>query len=347
MRFDRTKIIAIKNKIIAFLTKAKEVTYDLHLLFKTLPFRTRLIIIVVFFLSATFFGISIKNQPQAKKSFYRKGQTNARNIVKFIDQCLEALNSIYRVGHNYMLLGMKETRTWTNDFKDITNVQLSVDLYVARGYFERFREDLDNVEPFSQASEDIKELLNRAAAERIEAVNLYTSGFLLKEQIGKTLLNNFLTDKNKLKALPIPTYHGEVEEGLSKIPLANSFLVEALEKIKLVTDEAKLGHFYDSTIASLIGYYSEAIETEFDSYIREGRNSLDDKNYYQAIIAYSKALRIKAQDKDSFLALAQAYTGIGDKEKAEGVLTHVKQIYPEDKIISDLGAAVNPLTKPQ
>jgi tetratricopeptide (TPR) repeat protein len=245
-----------------------------------------------------------------------------------------------------MLRGMKETRTWTNDYKDITNVQLSVDLYVARGYFERLREDLDNIEEFSQASEEIKGLLNRAAVARIDAVNLYTSGFLLKEQIGKTLLSNFLTDKDKTRTLPIPQYHGEIEEGLSKIPLANSFVVEALEKMKMITDEARLGHFYDSTIASLIGYYSETIDTDFDSYIREGRNFSDTKDYYKAISAYSKALRVKPQDKDSLLALAQAYVGIGDTEKAEGILAQAKQLYPEDKSVSALDAAVNPSTKP-
>jgi len=334
MKFNQIKIPDIKKKSVEYFSKTKDILTDLYLLFKTLPRHTKFIIVSAVLVSIVFMGSTVKKEPQGKKTFYRKDQTNARNIVKFIDQCLEELNSIYRVGHNYMLRGMKETRTWTNDYKDITNVQLSVDLYVARGYFERFREDLDNVEPFSRASEDIKELLSRAAAQRIEAVNLYTSGFLLKEQIGKTLLNNFLTDKDKTRPLPIPKYHGEIEEGLSKIPLANSFLVEALEKIKLVTDEAQLDHFYDAAIASLIGYYSEAIETEFDSYIREGRKSLNDKNYYQAIIAYSRALKVRPEDKDALVSLAQAYTGIGDKEKSEGVITKVKQLYPEDKSIA-------------
>jgi len=341
------KVPDIKGKAVEFFHRTKDVLSDLYLLFKTLPRNTRLIIMAMVAVSFVFIsGNMIKKQSPGKKSFYPKEQTNARNIVKLIDQCLEGLNGIYRAGHNYMLRGMKETRTWTNDYKDITNVQLSVDLYVARGYFERMREDLDNIEEFSQASEEIKGLLNRAAAARIDAVNLYTSGFLLKEQIGKTFLNNFLTNKNRTKPLPIPQYHGEIEVGLSKIPLANSFVVEALEKMKMITDEAQLRHFYDSTIASLIGYYSEAIDTDFDSYIREGRNSSDTKDYYRAIIAYSKALRVKPQDKDSLLALAQAYTGIGDKEKAEGILAQAKQLYPDDKSISDLNAVVNLPTKP-
>jgi len=335
MKFDRAKFTAIRNKIIAFWAKVKEVLSDLYLLFTTLPFKTRVIIIVMIFLSTAFmFGASLKSRPQTKKSFYRKDQTNARNIVKFIDQCLEELNSIYRVGHNYMIRGMKETKTWTNDYQDITNVQLSVDLYVAKGYFERFREDLYNVVAFSELTDEIKEMLSRAAAARIEAVNLYTSGFLLKEQIGKTLLSNFLTDKDKTRALPIPEYHGEIEEGLSKIPLANSFVVQALEKMKLLSDAVQLDHFYDSNLASIIGYYAEASETDFDAYIREGRKYLDSKNDYQAIITYSKALKVKPQDKDSLLALAQAYAGIGDKEKAEGILAQAKQFYPDDKSVT-------------
>ncbi len=305
-----------------------------------LPLRAQIgVVIILFLCGVVFYAISHRHVLVGQgKLLLKEENPSAKQVTQFLDRCLEEINSVYRMGHNETLRGIKETKTWMNNYQDVTGVQLSINLYVAKGYFERMMEAVSQFPELNHSMREIKDFLLRAARFRVEAINLYTSGFLLKEQIGKTLINNLLADKEKGKVLPIPAYHGEIEQGLSKIPLANSYLEEALKKMKVLSDQVKLTKFYDTTIATPIGHYSETAESESGAYVRSAERALVAGDYFQAIMAFSKTLKVNPTDQPALLGLVKAYREAGDKEKFEETLNSALATYPADKELNELKA---------
>lgn len=259
---------------------------------------------------------------------------SAKRVATFIDTCFTEINGNYRLGNNSALKGMQETKTWTNEFNDITNVQLSVHLFIAKENFERMLNDVKTIETFNDKTSQVKDLLLKAATMRMESIDLISKGFLLKERIGKTMVSNVLANKKEnedARVLPIPEYNGEIETGLGKIPVANSYIVEALKRLKMLADEIGFTEFYDVKIANTVGYYADALEGDLNSYMKEGLFYLSHKDYFNAVIALNRALKINPSDRDVLLKLIEAYLGLDGIPEAKTFLEAALKSYPDDE----------------
>jgi len=241
--------------------------------------------------------------------------------LDFINACLVQIANNYNVGNNKAIEGTEESKMWHDDYGNVTKINLSNKLYIAKGYFEKMHNAVKNMKSINNETINVKDLLIKAAETRIESIDLYTKGLYLQEQIGKTSRANTLTvlmaKAESLSPAPIPQYNGEVENGLAKISIANSYMVDALRLLENMisgTPSLKLRiTSIETYIASLIGYFSDVSETDYDKYVKEGDDYIsspklfESVNVFEAIISYSKALKIKPKEKTS----ANAYSGRG------------------------------------
>ena len=85
-----------------------------------------------------------------------------RNISYFIRQCLNEIDTNYRLGNNNFLDGSNATKTYShNTFGYVEDITLGNQIYVAKGYFDKMIEsikqlpNINNEDPF-----EIKNLLS-------------------------------------------------------------------------------------------------------------------------------------------------------------------------------------------
>jgi len=261
---------------------------------------------------------------------------------EFISSCLDEIDNNYRLGNNKMLEGYNESRFNTNQVGNIIQVSLSHKFYVAKGYFEKMLTNINSLKETNDETLGIKNLLIKAAKTRIEAIGSFTKGCYLKEQIGQTIVANAMTAFKGGSPQAIPEYHGEIENSSGMVTIANSYVVDALKAMKTLVDKTYLKGFYAFLIAGHISYYSDVSETDYDSYLKNGEYYLKIKDYYNAVIVYNLALKVKPKEEDILLNLAKSYIGLGDKEEALKTIEEIKKIDPNNKELAELE---NKLTK--
>lgn len=74
--------------------------------------------------------------------------------------------------------------------------------------------------------------------------------------------------------------------------------------------------------------------------MKDGEFYLKANNFFEAIISYNKALRIKPKEKKLLIGLIESYIGIGDKEKAEEKLKEFINLFPNDDKLLSLEAGI-------
>ena len=185
---------------------------------------------------------------------------------------------------------------------------------------------LNSMKSIDDDTVKIKSALLKAAETRIEGINLYTKGLYIKEQIGKTSVANAFASFKGGSPSPLPEYNGEVENGLAKISVANSYLIDALRLLKNISDTTYIKNIYDAVIADDISYYSDVSEADYENYVKDANYCLISKNYFEAIINCNKALKIRANDVGILSILAKAYSAIGDKENAGKTLKTIEDL---------------------
>jgi tetratricopeptide (TPR) repeat protein len=287
--------------------------------------------------------VSAKGNKYKPQKFSLKSQLGKKyQIANFIEISLGQIDSNYRIGNNNVIEGFSKTKVWHNDYGDMTRLDLSNRFYTAKGYFEKMIIAIESFEDVNNDASKIKNILIKAAKMRIESIDLFTKGYYRKEQIGKLAIANAITALKGGSPLPIPQYDGEIEKGTSKILMANSYIVDALRLLKNMANTVYLEWTYDSRIADHISYYCDVSETDYDSYVEDAKAFSKVNNYFEAIINYNKALRVKPKDRDILLDLTQAYIGIGNERQASKTIEQAKRLYPNDKDFIEVESKIKP-----
>jgi len=255
----------------------------------------------------------------------------------------------YAFGQNRIVDGGKESKIDYNQAGDIIKVTLSNSFYTAKGYFDKMITNLNDLKLPNSETEEIRKDLIKAAKTKIDAIDLYIEGMYLKERIGKAIMNNagkdiFVGSSGLLQSAPkrriaVPEYHGEVEKGVGMVLIADSYFVDGLRKMKAMLDKTNSIGFDDSQLASIIGNYSDATESEFPQYVETADSSLAAGDYFEAIIAYSRALKVHSghhAKKQIHIGLIKSYLGIGDKLNAKKQIENATDLFPGDDEIKAL-----------
>lgn len=245
----------------------------------------------------------------------------------YIQQFIEELNNNYRVGNNKVIVGREKTDIRTNSYGDVLFVSLSNEIFVAKGYFEKMIDNLSQMVIEDKKFDVIREKLIRAAKTRIEAIELYSKGQYLKEQRGKIRVASMT---NGTSAASLPEYHGEVENSLARLIIADSYIVDALNEIHLILKEKSVVNEWDRFLASEIAYYSDVSESDYESYLRSGELSFNTQDYFNAYIDFYKAAKIKPNEKVVLIGQIKSALGLGDKESAIEKYESALKIYPNE-----------------
>jgi hypothetical protein len=261
---------------------------------------------------------------------YNRKMQETEKPRNFLRECLRVMSENYHVGNDKTIEGYKETQVYVNQKTgEIASVQLSPKFYDAKGCFEKMTTALNMLDEsgIDDNFELVKQKLLKAAEIRMESIDLVTRGSLLNEPTGKISTNNAIAIVMKDgETLPLPEYHDEQREALTKIKIANSYIVEAVKLCKQENEEYKKNKvelvMMDYNYIDTLSYYSEVNEASFDTYVSNGDNFLELKNYCESIIQYNLALRVKPDNKKVLLKLMQARIGRGETIDALDILTN-------------------------
>lgn len=273
-----------------------------------------------------------------------KSYDTSQEKKSFIKNCLEEIDNNYRLGNNYIIEATNETKTFKNNYGDVVQVEMSNKFYIAKSHFEKTMDSLKMLEAADKEMLSIKNNLIKAAELRIESVDLYTKGLYLKERIGKMASSNKLSALEGTSPALLPEYNGEAEKGLGKIAVANSYLIDALMLLRDMCykyfsyEHSSLQFIYIQQIADLISYYSNVSETDYDTYVNNGKNYLETYSFFDAVISLNKALKIKPNEKEVLLNLIKAYRGINNHDKAAEIIKKTETLYPDLKELEEFKA---------
>lgn len=135
---------------------------------------------------------------------------------------------------------------------------------------------------------------------------------------------------NGTSAASLPEYHGEVENSLARLIIADSYIVDALNEIHLILKEKSVVNEWDRFLASEIAYYSDVSESDYESYLRSGELSFNTQDYFNAYIDFYKAAKIKPNEKVVLIGQIKSALGLGDKESAIEKYESALKIYPNE-----------------
>lgn len=220
--------------------------------------------------------ISVSETEQAKQISVDYSQTEQKKIEKnelkqrktvFLSQCVNILNIDYRNGNNHQIEAAAETEYWTNDYGDVTRVEISPEFYIAKGYFEKMLESINELDDIDSETLQVKSKLEKAAALRQESIQLITEGYMLKQRIGSASISNKLVMAQNIlnlnsenayyqstKTVFVPEYHGEVEDGNARERMADVYIIDAIGLLVKMSDENANGK-YTSALKEGLKYY--------------------------------------------------------------------------------------------
>ncbi len=196
-----------------------------------------LIIVFVILFIGIAFVVLLNHKKISQKSdkieLHKLADDEHAKDIKAIDKFFEQLYGNYTLGSEKMDEGSSETKLQYNKNHDLLEVHLSDKVYLAKHYFEEMLLELGKIEAGTDEVSEIKRIFEGAAKNRIDAVDFFVKGLLLKEKIGKTMQANIMGSINGgVKLLPIPSYDGSLEESYAKVKISDKYMLEGFKKLK-------------------------------------------------------------------------------------------------------------------
>ncbi len=298
--------------------------------------KNKTIFIIFVFLAV---AISVANQKKASKpsnrvdEFVDEYSRQAENECSFLRTVFEILDNKMEVGQNKLYEADKESIIEKNGYGDVIKLALSPKFYVAKEYLAQSQNLLKDLAPPTARTKEIKDNLLNIIRLRIEGIDYLTKGYLLREQIGKISMANTLSAiKGGTTPAQIPTYNGEVEEGIAKMMTSYTYYADTLRKIinVLRDDDVKEINAYETSIGTKIGNYSEISEADLEQILKEGTQYLDNSNYFESLICFYKANKIKPDRRDILLGLAKSYKGLNNDLYLIPIMEKADKLFPND-----------------